>query len=508
MTTPGDRPDPAGPVVTALQAPRVRGMRGALRVVGARLRFLVVFAAVFAVIGGWETIRAYWSRLVNGPTREAAISSDTEYFCPMDPGVISDWPSKCPVCNMTLVRRKRGETAALPEGVMARMQITPYRLWLGGIRTATADYAPLARTFELPGMVADDQSGRARVEAEVFARELPWIAPGQTVEVVPMDEDGRPPTPGHIRELPRSVAAGAVGKVVVALDGKADPLRPGEPVRVRVACPVERIDPFRDQPTVPPRLAPGEPRRLFACMEHADVVRDAAGRCPRDGLELMAHPLRDDQRVRWWCPMHPSVVADRPGATCSVCGGMALVPRVVSYRPAGRVLAIPASAAIGDGARAVVYVERGPGMFDAKAVMLGPRCGAAVPVASGLEPGDRVVAQGGFLLDAETRLDPSLATGYFGAGEAAASARPTAAKPESAEDEWLRGLAEADRPRAIRQKTCPVTGKPLGSMGVPPKLTVRGRDVFLCCDGCAGAVESDPERYLAKLPREAAERRP
>jgi Cu(I)/Ag(I) efflux system membrane fusion protein len=233
------------------------------------------------------------------------------------------------------------------------------------------------------------------------------------------------------------------------------------------------------------------------------VVRDAAGSCPRDGLALMAHPLRNDQRVRWWCPMHPAVTAEKAGAKCDACGGMTLVPRVVSYRPPGSVLAVPCSAAIDGGGQALVYVDRGAGMFDAKSVTLGPRCGASYPVASGLEPGDRVVAQGAFLLDAETRLDPSLAVGYFGAGEVA-----SAAKPAPTEQAWLKGLAESDRPRAWRQETCPVTGKPLGSMGVPPKLNVRGRDVFLCCKGCAGDVEADPEKYLAKLPVEGAERRP
>ncbi len=500
MPAPDDRTDVAGSVATVHDRPaaRVRAVLGALRIASARLRFLVVFAVVFAIIGGWETIRAYWSRLVNGPTQEAAISSDTEYFCPMDPGVISDWPSKCPVCNMTLVRRKRGESAPLPDGVMARMQITPYRLWLGGIRTATVDYAPLAKTLELPGIVAD----RTLIEADVFARERAWIEVGQAVEVVPLDEEGRKTVAGEVRDLPRTIEPGAVGKLVVAIE-KADALRAGERVRVRVACPVDRIEPFCSQPTAPPPLAPGEPRRLFSCMEHPDIVRDAAGSCPRDGLAFMAQPLRDDQRVRWWCPMHPAVTADRPGSKCDACGGMSLVPRVVSYRPPGRVLSVPCSAAIDGGGHAVVYVDRGGGMFDAKAVALGPRCGASYAVASGLEPGDRVVAQGGFLLDAETRLDPSLAAGYFGAGDVA-----SAAKPAPTEKAWLAGLAEADRPRALRQETCPVTGKPLGSMGVPPKLTVRGRAVFLCCGGCAGDVEAEPEKYLARLPGEGVERRP
>ena len=103
-----------------------------------------VFAAVFVVVGGWETLSGYWARLTAVATSTATISSDTEFFCPMDPGVLSDWPSKCPICNMTLVRHKRGEATPLPDGVVARMQFTPYRLWLGGIRTASVDYAPLA----------------------------------------------------------------------------------------------------------------------------------------------------------------------------------------------------------------------------------------------------------------------------------------------------------------------------------------------------------------------------
>jgi hypothetical protein len=207
--------------------------------------------------------------------------------------------------------------------------------------------------------------------------------------------------------------------------------------------------------------------------------------------------------------MHPGVTAERPGAKCDACGGMALVPRVASYRPPGSVLAVPCSAVIGDGLRALVYIERGAGMFDSKVVTLGPRCGSSFPVVSGLEPGDRVVAQGAFLLDAETRLDPSLAAGSFGAGEGASAGKPASPTPIAPPDKgWLKGLAETERSRALRQKTCPVTGKALGSMGVPPKLTVRGQDVFLCCDGCAGAIEANPEKYLAKLPREGAEGRP
>ena len=34
------------------------------------------------------------------------------------------------------------------------------------------------------------------------------------------------------------------------------------------------------------------------------------------------------------------------------------------------------------------------------------------------------------------------------------------------------------------QKICPVTGKPLGSLGQPLKVKISGEEIFLCCKGC------------------------
>src|SRR5207237_4036073 len=70
-------------------------------------------------------------------------------------------------------------------------------------------------------------------------------------------------------------------------------------------------------------------------------------------------------------------------------------------------LVVPDSAVIDTGSRKVVYVEREPGTFEGRAVVLGPRAGGLYPVLDGLAPGERVAASGAFLIDAETRLDPS-----------------------------------------------------------------------------------------------------
>jgi len=52
------------------------------------------------------------------------------------------------------------------------------------------------------------------------------------------------------------------------------------------------------------------------------------------------------------------------------------------------------------------------------------------------------------------------------------------------------------------QKTCPVTGEPLGSMGPPVPVTVKGQTIYVCCAGCADTVQAEPDLYLAKVMQE------
>ncbi|OYV84806.1 MAG: hypothetical protein B7Z73_14760, partial [Planctomycetia bacterium 21-64-5] len=99
-----------------------------MRVAQVRLRFLFVLLAAFLIVGKWHVLRNYWDTLtMPSPSKmlSGGINGETEYFCPMCPGVISGWPTKCSVCNMPLVRRKKGGAQQLPDGVLARMQISP-----------------------------------------------------------------------------------------------------------------------------------------------------------------------------------------------------------------------------------------------------------------------------------------------------------------------------------------------------------------------------------------------
>ncbi|MHB1035108.1 MAG: hypothetical protein ACYC35_19805 [Pirellulales bacterium] len=75
---------------------------------------------------------------------------------------------------------------------------------------------------------------------------------------------------------------------------------------------------------------------------------------------------------------------------------------------------------------------------------------------------------------------------------------PAAYLPKAAPRVTTPALDESDRAGIAGQRVCPVTGAPLGSMGDPIKVLVDGRPLYLCCQGCLGKVQSDPEEYLRK----------
>lgn len=428
------------------------------QIVLVRLRFLLALVAVLLVVGYWDTVRNYWDRFTRpAGNAAAAVSLDTEYWCPMCPGVLSEWPGKCPVCNMALVRRKKGEAVPLPDGVVARMQLSPYRIQLAGIATSAVEYRPLVRTLALAGFVErETQYGKPQrqviVPTEVFERDLAWVAEGIPVEAT---SDARPGREfrGTVAELGRQISQDTRGlKMRVAIDDPAGELLPGMLVSVAVRSPLAR----------------------------SGVCRTAWADRWRDGVTA-------DRVVR--SLVAPLAVSGGDAETLlRSAAEIALLRRDL-------VLAVPESAVVDTGTRRVVYRESMPGTFDGVEVTLGGRCGEFFPVLRGLEFGDRVVTEGALLIDAETRLNPSIAASYFGADRRSADSPPA---------ERAAGLAPAaptdgDRELIKRQKRCPVTGEPLGSMGSPVRVDVAGRAVFVCCKACEPALKKDPGKYLARL---------
>lgn len=204
------------PETTPVNSPSTPAWRTMVRAVEVRLRFLFVLGLLAAIMAGWPWLRAGWERLGGRWSRHehsAGVSADSEFFCPMDPGVLSAWPAICPICNMDLIPRKKSDAVILPEGVVARMQLSPYRIQLAGTRTSTVE----ARLES-----AEGQSGAEAKhlivpitavvhqgeEAVVYVETMPGMFDGVRVQLGPSDGEFYPVLAG-LKAGQRVVTAGA-----------------------------------------------------------------------------------------------------------------------------------------------------------------------------------------------------------------------------------------------------------------------------------------------------------
>jgi len=77
------------------------------------------------------------------------------------------------------------------------------------------------------------------------------------------------------------------------------------------------------------------------------------------------------------------------------------------------VLAVPRSAVVDTGTRKIVYLAKQNGVFESTEVRVGLLSDQYYPILAGLKEGDRVVTQGNFLIDSQTRITGGM-TGLFG----------------------------------------------------------------------------------------------
>ena len=486
----------------------------ALDIVLVRLRFIGLLLLVMLFAAYWDDIRAHVEHWFRPPaTAGATGEAEVEFFCPMHPQIVRAEMGKCPVCGMPLSKRRKGAETGLPDGVLARVQFSPFRIAQGGIRTSPIDWRPLEREIETVGFVDYDERKLARITArfpgrveslavdftgvavakgaplaaiyspEVFATEQSFLSalrglreaeaapapdskaversrelvdaarqrlalwglsPDQVAEIETSGKamntvEIRAPLSGIVTKksvvVGDYVAEGALlfdvadlstvwvkarvyesdlgvvstGRRVVATSTAF----PGETFEGTVVF----VDPYLDRATRTASLrADLENRagRLKPGMYLSATVRVPLSDV--DPFKSMPRPPSDGKaKTVYWCPMHTEVVQDTPG-TCEKCGGMVLEKKEIPAGPGPKdVLAVPETAVIDTGKRAVVYVESAPGVFDGREVVLGPRAGDFYPVVKGLEPGMRVATAGSFLIDAETRLNPAAAGTYFGA---------------------------------------------------------------------------------------------
>ena len=426
------------------------------KVAQVRFRFVLIIVAAGLVVTQWAAVSNLWDRFVLRPVglnAAAEISSGHEYFCPMDPGVISVWPAICPICNMDLVPRKKMDAVLLPEGVLSRMQLSPYRIQLAGIKTTQIEPRELFIEQSFLGVLHQFEDGRVGFTTSLSDSDV--LAYSQA-------------HPARMHGVDRSANFSAT---VQSEDGSATPL---------LRCLLNE----------PSSLKPGSFVTVNISRRFGKRTNSRASDIP------VLNPTSDTALGP--ISMGTRTQSDIPVLNPTSDTGETAVP--------GPMLCVPETAVIDRGHERLVYVESMPGMFDCVAVELGQRCGGYYPVIHGLKAGQRVATAGAFLIDAETRLNPSLASGYFGASPTDSSSSPakqdsvpSTGPPITRSVQPKRVLSTEDKLLVAKQRICPVTELPLDSMGGPVPVLIAGRKVFICCAGCEQRLKDEPDKYLVRL---------
>ena len=412
-----------------------------LRAIEVRLRFIGLFVGIGLLMAYWTTLEAYWDRWTR-PAAIAAADSGTEYYCPMHPKVIrpglepNGAVPNCPICGMPLSKRKKGETPALPEGVLTRVQLSPERIQLAGVKTSPVSYMPLSQEVRTVGYVQYDESRLSEIVTRVggyleklfINKTYAQVEAGQ-----PLAEIYSPDLYSSIQELLLAKKHGADDLVASARQrlkllgiddtGIDEAIAAGEGGARLVIRSPQAGQVIQKNVVEGASVEPGTV--LFQVADLATVWIEA------DVYERDLPFLHVDQEIE-------STVEALPGRTFS--GRIALIyPQLDTETRTNRVRITI------DNAEMILR----PGMF--------ATVGVRTPI-SETEPFKTQIAQ---------RQQP----------------------PESADEATLVAF----------QQTCPVTGKPLGSMGDPIKVTAGDRTAYLCCAGCEEEFHANPDAFFAKL---------
>ena len=126
---------------------------------------------------------------------------------------------------------------------------------------------------------------------------------------------------------------------------------------------------------------------------------------------------------------------------------------------------IPLDAILDSGLKKTVFIDRDKGFFEPRRVKTGWRLGERAEIIEGLEPGERIVVSGNFLIDSESRMRLA-AAGMFG--------------------------------EVTKDPVCGLNVDESKSKAAGFQATYKNQAYYFCSPGCKEHFDKDPARYAAK----------
>lgn len=161
-------------------------------------------------------------------------------------------------------------------------------------------------------------------------------------------------------------------------------------------------------------------------------------------------------------------------------------------------ITVPVSAVIDSGKRQTVYVVIGEGVFEPRAVMTGWRSSDRVEIVSGLQPGDKIVIAGNFLIDSESRM--KLAAVRLMEDKAEQPALPQApAAAAASEPQIAQPAVKNDMPKEkTKDPVCGMTVNEENAIADGLTVEHEGKTFYFCSEDCKEQFKQNPRSFLGE----------
>jgi membrane fusion protein, copper/silver efflux system len=368
------------------------------------------------------------------------------YQDPMHPWYHSDKPGIAPDCGMKLVPVYASDlpgTSLAPGGV----EISPARQQLMGVTTVPAEYLTLDQTIRTPGQVAIDETRLVSVHIRttgwiqkvfvdytfqhvskgdpLFTIYCPDVFAAEQEYLLALKAQGEL----SLSSIPAVASAGtsllqAARRRLELLDLTDAQIREleqtGKPTREitvyspatghvveRKAFPNQYVTPdtelykLEDHHEVWVIADVYEPQVPFVELgQEAVLTADSLpGKMLIGHVNFIPPHIMEDTRT---LPVRLEV----PNPNLELKPGMFVT--VELHRGLGRRLTVPVDAVLDSGTHQRVFVARGKGVFEPRAVTVGARSGDYAVILGGLRAGEQVVTRANFLIDSESNLRESV----------------------------------------------------------------------------------------------------
>ncbi len=368
----------------------------------------------------------------DSPLEHAAKHVDPKYVCPMHPQIVRDEPGSCPLCGMDLVAK----VIDPDQGKHPEVRVDSAIAQSMGIRSTTVERGTLWKYIRTVGRVSYDETRLAHVHP----RAAGWM------EKLALRAEGDPVKRGQLLgEIYSPDVLAAQVDFLIALDqGSERRATRLENARNRLrllGVPEVTISRIQQR---------GKTQNRIPMLAPSDGVVTQLG--ARDGMyvtpETEVFTLADlsriwvlvdifEHQIDWLSVGRPAEISvpAYPGRTWEgtveyIYPELDVAARTLRVRlafdnpegllkhnmfadaviyggPKRGIPVIPREALIETGERTSVVKMTGEGRFQPVDVVVGMRAGGRVEILSGLEPGDRVVTSGQFLIDSESSLQAS-----------------------------------------------------------------------------------------------------